>query len=840
VPVAANTPSSVTPTLQGSANFGAVLAQNPVQTQVMYDTNSPDLGNLASQWYVKNVTTQPGYADQTIPQKIGVFNSFLNKYQIDPNHIPNFMDAAAPATNPVDAAFHGVNHALADFNTVADTVVQPFKQYYTFGLSQPNVQPLTSGADSWALNLQKPSNPINVAGQGLGQGLGMINPIKGIEGVAENALPGLYSGATNLGGRMVQGALKGATGFGGYLGLTNPINTAMQGGNLQQVGQSALQGLGEGIGGGALFGAGGELLGTALQNGLGMLTKDNSAPIGMNGFAQREPGYYQQQPVDDAQRQFLANYQRSKQKQLMHTINQGLQESQAAKGKTLQSNPVYQMQARRVANELHNLSINIRTGIQSERIPANLVSDNEITQLSAKISRYWNPDTPLRKGDITRDQKFVTELQEKIKARLDRHLKNQSKMTLQGNVEKTVEDSIEQPKESATVATPAPPEEKPATLEGKTEKDQIVQKLDEEHKQYTARQLELVQKKIIDPQQADKNIKGSAMKTAAEKRKVIQGDSLETVPGGLTGKELTAKIERLKSNYIGKPVIVDGQNAKVVSNPFGKVKVQFADGSTKTVEAKEVVEPLKATASKTAPPEPPKPAPAQTEENHPRITDEAGIIKKLQDAVVHNDNLRRSGQSWIGNAKTVDYGYNAERSGEGTKSQHYHKSGYIPYEMWESKSKPGEVNMRVIDENGHATTHIINGTDSKIDYIQDSEKPARYSHFDDPHDVTKAGTPRFKVVDEKGNIVEQNKQSGAKTSENRDTLQQLEGMKDNIHKIINTTKDSKVEDIMNARQAIQDYMKGASKMNLEDFKAAHEDLTQDEINKLGKPFDCGK
>ena len=73
---------------------------------------------------------------------------------------------------------------------------------------------------------------------------------------------------------------------------------------------------------------------------------------------------------------------------------------------------------------------------------------------------------------------------------------------------------------------------------------------------------------------ANKIYKAKAMQIAAVKREIT---------GELTDAERKAKEKREKSNFLGKEVSVDGRNAKVVGNPFGKVKVRFEDGTEKTV-----------------------------------------------------------------------------------------------------------------------------------------------------------------------------------------------------------------------------------------------------------------
>lgn len=86
----------------------------------------------------------------------------------------------------------------------------------------------------------------------------------------------------------------------------------------------------------------------------------------------------------------------------------------------------------------------------------------------------------------------------------------------------------------------------------------------------------------------DKRIKGYAMEIAAQKREVVQGDWLIPIEGGLTQIELNKKIERLKSSYIGKQVTVDGNNGKIFGNSYGKVGVEFEDGTRKYFEKTEI------------------------------------------------------------------------------------------------------------------------------------------------------------------------------------------------------------------------------------------------------------
>lgn len=68
-------------------------------------------------------------------------------------------------------------------------------------------------------------------------------------------------------------------------------------------------------------------------------------------------------------------------------------------------------------------------------------------------------------------------------------------------------------------------------------------------------------------------LKALGMQSAARKRQLT---------GNLTAKEQAAKDKREASNYVGKPVSVEGRNGTIIGNPFGRVKVRFSDGTEST------------------------------------------------------------------------------------------------------------------------------------------------------------------------------------------------------------------------------------------------------------------
>lgn len=91
-----------------------------------------------------------------------------------------------------------------------------------------------------------------------------------------------------------------------------------------------------------------------------------------------------------------------------------------------------------------------------------------------------------------------------------------------------------------------------------------------------------------DKKQRDSKIKARAMEISAQKRNLIQGDWLIPIEKGLTSNELNNKINRLKSNYVGKEVIVDNNKGKVIGTSFGKIGVEFEKGNTKYCDAADI------------------------------------------------------------------------------------------------------------------------------------------------------------------------------------------------------------------------------------------------------------
>jgi hypothetical protein len=94
-------------------------------------------------------------------------------------------------------------------------------------------------------------------------------------------------------------------------------------------------------------------------------------------------------------------------------------------------------------------------------------------------------------------------------------------------------------------------------------------------------------KNFYDPVTREKWIKGEAMKYSAQKREIIQGESLIPVEGGLTSKELENKIKFMKSNHKGKEVITPDGEGTIAGNSFGKIGVNI-DGKIKYYNSTDV------------------------------------------------------------------------------------------------------------------------------------------------------------------------------------------------------------------------------------------------------------
>lgn len=96
--------------------------------------------------------------------------------------------------------------------------------------------------------------------------------------------------------------------------------------------------------------------------------------------------------------------------------------------------------------------------------------------------------------------------------------------------------------------------------------------------------------RVMDSEMKSKRTLAEGMRHSTAKRELIQGDRLVSVDGGLTPKELSKKIEYLKSNHKDKKVTTpNGDGVVTGRGAFGKVGVKISDGSVKYYSPKDVV-----------------------------------------------------------------------------------------------------------------------------------------------------------------------------------------------------------------------------------------------------------
>lgn len=119
----------------------------------------------------------------------------------------------------------------------------------------------------------------------------------------------------------------------------------------------------------------------------------------------------------------------------------------------------------------------------------------------------------------------------------------------------------------------------------KTYSPEIQRRLDEAQARYQER-VNFYKNQQINRDIKDKNLKGAAMRFAAEKRQIT---------GELTPKEAAAIRAREATNYVGKDVNLNLAGeiipAKIIGNPFGRVKVLTNDGR-ELIVSQETILPL--------------------------------------------------------------------------------------------------------------------------------------------------------------------------------------------------------------------------------------------------------
>jgi len=110
-------------------------------------------------------------------------------------------------------------------------------------------------------------------------------------------------------------------------------------------------------------------------------------------------------------------------------------------------------------------------------------------------------------------------------------------------------------------------------------------KTPEEVDAFVKKQRAILPLNFRDKETLGKRLKALGMQAAAKKRQLT---------GNLTAKEAAAKAKKEESNYIGKPVSVDGRNGTIIGNPFGRVKVRFEDGNESTHLPEKIESPVEA------------------------------------------------------------------------------------------------------------------------------------------------------------------------------------------------------------------------------------------------------
>jgi len=267
------------------------------------------------------------------------------------------------------------------------------------------------------------------------------------------------------------------------------------------------------------------------------------------------------------------------------------------------------MPARQVSKRVQDANLKLRTTVRD--LYEGKLDNSRLTEADVKaLGQSMDDLERVIQGEAGLDAKAVANKARAVVGRVTLKAKAAAKVKAKAAAKVKPKDvKIGKPNQTQSdpkgLAEPAPEVQKPveakAPVEAKIEYQDVektvtrkvkkytpevqakIDRIDAEHKAYAARRRA---NNAISPSDKEKDIKGSAMRAAAEKRRIIQGDSLEPVDGGLTGIELSAAIKKEQSNYVGKPVIVNGKSGKVKTTAFGKVVVTLEDGSTVTVEPK--------------------------------------------------------------------------------------------------------------------------------------------------------------------------------------------------------------------------------------------------------------
>jgi len=511
--------------LQGQVSFDAIAAKPEFQTA------PPDVQqDVADRYFNDNIAAKPEFQKATPEVQADVRTRFFSDYKLAPvETLPEPKQPEWVSQLPDEIGYAAATTALP-FATAGKALSFDYLDAekplldYARGIEQKYPQ-------DFANDPRRIDSTYSQAGRAVSYGAGLVKNFQALEGLGAR-------GIRYVGGKIWPNTtrLAQAAGVGEALNIPSWLQAGLAGATYEGVksipanqldaGQRAMNAAGGFVGGAALPIAGNALKGSvqATRN----IFQGNNAPVGMAELQNA--------------------LKRASKKQLHETFE---------------------------------LLANTVRRIQTGEIDPALVDPNDYAALVQGMDYVGKA---IKTGKAIKRPNFARGLARRVEGKAKiRAIKGKR--------------SIEKPKPASTPSTetvdvkdqePIKATVKYKTVERKVKRkvtvytDEVqseLERLDAEHKVYKERQL-----RNRDKEQANKNIKGHALSTAAKKREVIQGESLEPVDDGLTGKELKAKVLKEQSNYSGKAVIVNGKKARVVNAPFGKVKVEFEDGSIQTVE----------------------------------------------------------------------------------------------------------------------------------------------------------------------------------------------------------------------------------------------------------------
>jgi hypothetical protein len=271
---------------------------------------------------------------------------------------------------------------------------------------------------------------------------------------------------------------------------------------------------------------------------------------------------------------------------------------------SIEGNMLYSSEAKALREEVKDLEKFVNASIE-DSLDQDLIDYNkELQREKAKLEKMEG--NMLYANNIEAQRQHVEDLEKGRDALLEDASNTQVKENIPQNgqneivaqveealspIQETVEKLTEQVQEQLADIT-----EQIQTMQEETNKN-LFELTDEQNAKIqelrddTKKWAEVYKERYDDKKFAQKRIKGVAMQNAAEIRNITQGDLLIPIEGGLTENELSALKDKLRKNYIGKQVLVDGKEGTVVGNAYGKIGVEFTDGTKQYVD-KKLIQPL--------------------------------------------------------------------------------------------------------------------------------------------------------------------------------------------------------------------------------------------------------